>query len=103
MSFVSTWRSRFGVPLHVVTDRGSQFESELFSELPKIIVFQRRRTTSYHPQTNGFERAHRTLKTAITAMEESCLSALPIIRVTPNGSNYSSFTAVTGGNAQGGH
>lgn len=104
-AFVNLWISRFGVPLHVVTDRGSQFESELFSELSKIIGFHRLRTTAYHPQTNGLvERAHRTLKTAIIARKESWLSALPIVllgmRITPNESNYSSFTAVTGSHAQ---
>ena len=100
-AFVSTWIARYGVPLHVVTDRGGQFESELFLELSKIVGFHRLRTTAYHPQCNGLiERAHRTLKTAIIARKESWLSALPIallgIRSTPNESGYAPFTAVTG-------
>ena len=65
-AFVNTWIMRFGVPLHVILDKGKQFESELFLELSKIIGFYRLRTTSYHPQCNGLiERAHRTLKAAI--------------------------------------
>ena len=104
-AFVEIWISRFGVPLHIVTDRGTQFESELFAELSKIVGFHRLRTTSYHPQSNGLiERAHRTIKTAMIARKESWLSALPIvllgIRITPNESTYSPFTAVTGSNAQ---
>lgn len=100
-AFLNCWISRFGVPLHVVTDRGTQFESELFSELSKITGFHRLRTTSYHPQTNGLvERMHRTLKTAIMARKESWLTALPIVllalRNTPNESSYAPFTAVTG-------
>ena len=100
-AFVNTWITRYGVPLHVVTDRGRQFESELFAELAKIIGFHRLRTTAYHLQSNGLiERAHRTLKTAIMARGESWLSALPIvllgIRSTPNESGFSPFTAVTG-------
>ena len=56
------------MPLHLVTDRGRQFESELFKELSSLIGFHRLRTTSYHPQSNGIiERTHRTLKTAIMA------------------------------------
>ena len=72
LGFLNTWISRFGVPLHLVTDRGAQFESELFMELSSLIGFHRLRTTSYHPQCNGMiERFHRTLKTAIKARGES--------------------------------
>ena len=100
-SFISGWISRFGVPLHVITDRGTQFESELFNELSKVVGFHRLRTTAYHPQTNGMiERSHRTIKTAITSRKESWLTALPVvlmgIRGTPNESEYSPFNAVTG-------
>ena len=51
--FLETWISRFVVLLYVITDRGSQFESELFTELSKLIGFHRLHTTSYHPQRNG--------------------------------------------------
>lgn len=34
-AFINAWISRFGVPLHVVTDRGSQFESEFFKSWPR--------------------------------------------------------------------
>ena len=102
-AFLNTWISRYGVPLYVVTDRGSQFESELFRELSSIVGFHRLRTTSYHPQTNGMiERVHRTIKTAITARRESWLDALPVvllgIRSIPNESGFSPFTALTGSN-----
>ena len=100
-AFVNTWITRFGVPLHVISDKGKQFESELFLELSKIIGFYRLRTTSYHPQCNGLiERAHRTIKAAIMARKESWISALSIvlmgIRSMPNCSNFSPFYAVTG-------
>lgn len=101
IAFVSGWITRFGVPLHVVTDRGSQFESELFSELASIIGFHHLRTTSYHPQSNGIvERHHRILKAAIMARKENWYYAIPLVllgfRMTPNYTGFSPFTAVTG-------
>ena len=100
-AFLSGWISRFGVPLNVVTDRGGQFESELFSELSKLIGFTHIRTTSYHPQANGsIERFHRTLKASIMARKTDWFSSLPIVllsfRMSPNSLDYSPFTAVTG-------
>lgn len=100
-AFVNTWISRFGVPLYVITDRGAQFESELFRELSIIIGFHRLRTTSYHPQSNGLiERCHRTIKSAIMARKENWLLALPVVllglRASPGESGFSPFTAVTG-------
>jgi len=102
-TFLDTWISRFGVPLYVHTDRGSQFEAELFQELSKLIGFHRFRTTSYHPQSNGLiERAHRTIKTSIMARKDDWLPSLPVIllglRCIPNETGYSPFSAVTGTN-----
>ena len=100
-AFLDTWVSRFGVPLYVVTDRGTQFEAELFRYLSGMLGFHRLRTTAYHPTCNGMiERVHRTLKAAIRARKQSWLQSLPVvllgIRAMPNDSGYSSFTAVTG-------
>lgn len=80
-ALVTHWFSRFGVPSHITTDQGSQFESELFRELAKLIGYHRSRTTSYHPQANGIiERWHRTLKTAIKCHETSnWVDALPLV------------------------
>lgn len=60
------WISRFGIPSTIVTDRGSQFESHLWSHFHQLLGIQRRRTTAYHPAANGMvERFHRQLKTAL--------------------------------------
>lgn len=101
-AFFNAWVSRFGVPLYVVTDRGTQFEAELFSHLSKLVGFHRMRTSAYHPQANGMvERCHRVIKTAIMARKQEWYSALPAvllgIRLLPNESGFSPFTAVTGG------
>ena len=99
IAFVSGWISRFGVPLQCVTDRGSQFESELFSELSNFIGFHHIRTTAYNPKANGIiERHHRTLKAAIMARKHKWFISLPIVllglRMSPNSLNFSPFTAV---------
>lgn len=100
-AFLETWVSRFGVPLYLITDRGGQFESDLFRELSAMIGFHRIRTSAYKPSSNGMvERAHRTLKAAIRTRKENWLRCLPVvllgIRATPNESGYSPFTAITG-------
>ena len=104
IAFLTGWVSRFGVPFYLITDRGAQFESELFQELSKLVGFCRLRTTSYRPQTNGMiERAHRTIKTSIVARGENWLTALPIvllgIRNTCNDSGFSPMQTVTGTHA----
>ncbi|KAG1714748.1 Mitogen-activated protein kinase-binding protein 1 [Nymphon striatum] len=102
LGFLNTWISRFGVPLIVHTDRGRQFESELFNQLSHIVGFHRLRTSAYHPQANGLiERFHRTFKTAIMARKQDWLLALPIVLLgihsIPNNSTFAPFTAVRGG------
>ena len=58
--------SRFGAPLQLLTDRGSEFQSELFSQLMKWMEIDKLRTTAYQPSTNGaVERFHRTLNTML--------------------------------------
>ena len=58
--------SRYGLPAEVLSDRGSEFESELFSQLMKWLEVDKLRTTAYKPSTNGVvERFHRTLNTIL--------------------------------------
>ena len=50
--------SRFGAPRQLLSDRGREFESELFSELMKWMEIDKLRTTAYQPsrmvQWKGF-------------------------------------------------
>ena len=101
VALVQGWISCFGVPLHIITDRGAQFESELFHHLRSIIGFHRIRTNGYHPQPNGMvECLHRKMKDAIKATGENWYNALPIVllglRMTISPTGFSPFTAVTG-------
>lgn len=60
------WICRFGCPVRITTDQGRQFESELFTDLMKLLGICKTRTSPYHPQANGkIERWHRSLKTAL--------------------------------------
>ena len=69
--FLGGWISRFGIPSTIVTDRGRQFESQLWNALMTLLGSKRARTTSYHPQTNGMvERFHRQLKAALKAQPQ---------------------------------
>lgn len=79
-AFASTWLARFGCPLHITTDRGRQFESDLFAQLAKFCGYTHHKTTSYHPASNGMiERWHRSLKAALMCHEETWTSALPVV------------------------
>jgi len=58
--------SRFGAPRQLLSDRGSEFESELFSQLMKSMEIDNLRTTVFKPSTNGtVERFHRTLNSML--------------------------------------
>ena len=81
-AFISGWISRFGVPSTIATDRGRQFESQLWTNLMALLGIKRSRTTSYHPQANGMvERFHRQLKAALKAQPKSddWMLSLPLI------------------------
>jgi len=56
----------FGTPLQILTDQGSNFQSELFVELLKRLEVDQVKTSPYKPSTNGLiERFHRTLNSIL--------------------------------------
>lgn len=80
--FFDQYISRFGTPLEITTDRGSQFESKMFAELNKLTGSTHSKTTAYHPQANGMvERFHRQMKSALEARGNSLnwSDELPVI------------------------
>ena len=55
--------SRTGVPKEMLSDRGTQFTSELMVEVCRLLSVKQLMTTAYHPQCNGLvEKFNSTLK-----------------------------------------
>jgi hypothetical protein len=65
--FVNEFIARFGVPLQVHTDQGTQFTSQLMTEICKLLGIHKTRTTALHPSSDGMvERFNRTLENMIS-------------------------------------
>jgi len=63
-----SWISHFGVPRVIVSNRGPQFTSSLWSGLSSTLGINIKQTTAYHSQANGIvEQLHRQLKASLMA------------------------------------
>ena len=61
--FVNEFVSRYRLSRQILTDHGAQFESLLFKEICELLDIDKKRSTSFHPQTNGIqERFNRTIE-----------------------------------------
>lgn len=81
-AFIATWVTRFGTPSTVTTDRGSQFQSHLWTAFTGLLGTKHLRTTAYHPCANGLvERLHRQLKGALKGhpQQQRWTEALPLV------------------------
>jgi hypothetical protein len=77
-----SWISRFWVPETITSDRGTQFTSNLWSQLCSMLNIAHRQTTAYHPKSNGaVKRLHRRLKDALSARAAAAIWAkeLPFV------------------------
>ena len=62
---------RFGVPRQLHSDKGSNFESNLFQQVCKLLDIDKTRTTSRRPQSDGMvERFNRILECMLTVYVE---------------------------------
>lgn len=56
----------FGIPQEIQSDRGTNFTSDLFSEVLSQLGITQTLSTAYHPQSQGaLERSHQTLKSML--------------------------------------
>ena len=63
---VNRFISILGVPLPLHTDLGSNFESNIFQEVCKLLGINKTRTTVRRPQSDGMvERANRSIQNMI--------------------------------------
>ena len=61
--------SRMGVPQEILTDRGTQFTSDLMREVGRLLSLKQMTTTPYHPMCNGLvEKFNGTLKKMLRKM-----------------------------------
>jgi len=104
--FVTEIICKHGTPKKLITDQGSNFLSELFIEICKLLHISKLNTSAYHPQTNGVvERSHRTLMNYLshyvnkeqTDWDVWIPFALFAYRVTPHSvTGFSPFLMVNG-------
>uniref|UniRef100_A0A2S2P9B7 Retrovirus-related Pol polyprotein n=1 Tax=Schizaphis graminum TaxID=13262 RepID=A0A2S2P9B7_SCHGA len=62
-AFVECFICIYGIPITILTDCGTNFLSNLFKDVCKLLKIEKTNTTPWHPQSNGYlERSHKTLK-----------------------------------------
>ena len=68
---VTRFICRFGTPLQILSDQGTNFQSKLFSEVCNLLMIDKINTSSMRPQANGtMERFNRTLQAMLTSFCE---------------------------------
>ena len=64
--------SYFGVPCHILSDRGHEFTRALWQNLLRTLGSQRLLTFPCHPEGNAInERSHRTLMSAMRVLQQN--------------------------------
>ena len=64
---------RIGFPEEILTDRGTQFVSEMMEEVNRLLSMKHLKTTAWHPQCNGLvERFNGTLKMILKRLCAEC-------------------------------
>ena len=65
-AFLNVWFSRFGSPVNLLSDEGSNFMLNLFQNICKELEFNRTSTKSYNPQRNAMiDCTNRTIEESL--------------------------------------
>ena len=68
-AFVENFVCRYGVPQELHSDQGRNFESDVFTEMCKILAIKKTRTVAYNPKSDGLiERYNKTLINTVSMM-----------------------------------
>ncbi|VEL36639.1 unnamed protein product [Protopolystoma xenopodis] len=59
-TFATHHVSKFGTPSMITTDRGKQFESDLFAQLSRLLGTKRSHACAHHSQANGLQVSRRS-------------------------------------------
>ena len=86
--------SKHGVPLDIVSDRGSEFTSRFWRALSKLLQFKLNFSTAYHPQTDGqTERTNQIveqyLRIYCSYQQDDWSSFLPLAEFAYNNTSHS--------------
>ncbi len=69
--FVKEFVCRYGMPMELHSDQGSNFQSEVFKETLQLLGVSQTRTCSYNPKSDGMiERYNRTLLNLVSTLIE---------------------------------
>ena len=68
---------RFGLPLKLHSDNGSQFTSTELHDVCRALGIKKTETPPYNPKSNMVERFHRDLMRALTALTQDCPRSWP--------------------------
>lgn len=93
---------RFGIPRQILTDKGSNFPSNLFKEAYKLLRIKKSQCSAFHLESNGgLERSHATPLELVYGLKSGVPSAL---RETPSISySYDNFVMKIKGRLQTAH
>ena len=94
-AFVTHVFSKHGIPLHVSSDRGSEFTSHFFHSLGALLHMRLHFTSGHHPSANGqVERLNSTLEQYLRIycnyQQDNWSKLLPLAEFTYNNAPHSS-------------